>query len=357
MVQTKKRKRDNKKAPPDFQRKKAKVGKKLAPANVTKTTFQARAIHVPTQLEPTAAGEATVHGLSLSDLLKRCGHYSPVSRKEAMVGLKQLFDINPQLVSQPATLMRLTDKLAPRFTDTAHSVRRAAMSVLESITPHLPSRQLAPFFGLYLAHTCSAMTKLESDIRADSLEALDIWIDHYPNLTAQHTDVLLPNLIMMFTGLPSAAGHHAAMPGRGPAMAMVSVGTRLNILRRLLGVLELVAAGNKIEQNQHTKQVSQFLPWDQKQASILRSGQITLQVLPLDTTTPSESGGALVHANALTCPKLFHAFCFRDLFPGILDMWLEYGPASLTYTADNLAGMCIVVVRTCSNVQSVSCCA
>ena len=45
---------------------------------------------------------------------------------------------------------------------------------------------LAPFFPLLMVHTCSAMTKMESDVRADSLQLIDLWFEYMPELSIKH---------------------------------------------------------------------------------------------------------------------------------------------------------------------------
>ncbi len=85
------------------------------------------------------------------------GHYSPVVRREALVGLGNLFDMHVHLLGQAATLMKLLDRLAPRFSDQMAAVRAAARTLLSAVISRLTERQFTPFFPLCLAHTCRSV--------------------------------------------------------------------------------------------------------------------------------------------------------------------------------------------------------
>lgn len=90
---------------PDFAKKKVKVGKTLAKANSTNTSFRSRAINVAVQ-RPVENGAGSTEGggggatptnergLNFQDLLARCGHYQPNTRKDALQGLRSLFSMN-----------------------------------------------------------------------------------------------------------------------------------------------------------------------------------------------------------------------------------------------------------------------
>ena len=97
--------RGGKGSDPDFAKKKVKVGKTLAKANSTNTSFRSRAINVAVQ-RPVENGAGSTEGggggatptnergLNFQDLLARCGHYQPNTRKDALQGLRSLFSMN-----------------------------------------------------------------------------------------------------------------------------------------------------------------------------------------------------------------------------------------------------------------------
>ena len=96
--------RGGKTSDPDFAKKKVKVGKTLAKANSTNTSFRSRAINIAVQRPvesattgsdgggaAAAGGPTNERGLNFQDLLARCGHYQPNTRKDALQGLRSLF--------------------------------------------------------------------------------------------------------------------------------------------------------------------------------------------------------------------------------------------------------------------------
>lgn len=104
--------RGGKSADPDFAKKKVKVGKTLAKANATNTSFRSRAINMVVQRpvkeeEEEGAGggggggrtssavPTNERGLNFQELLARCGHYQPNTRKDALQGLRSLFISHP----------------------------------------------------------------------------------------------------------------------------------------------------------------------------------------------------------------------------------------------------------------------
>lgn len=102
-------------------------------------------------------------------MLEKTGHYSPNVRKETLLGLKNLFDQSPVLLTRPSTLMQLFDKIVLRMCDPAGPVRIALHALLRTVCTPIHAANLAPFFPLLIVHTCSAMTKLDGEVRADSL--------------------------------------------------------------------------------------------------------------------------------------------------------------------------------------------
>lgn len=84
-------------------------------------------------------GKATTdRGLTLQDLLTKCGHYAPTVRKEAVVGLRNFFQLHPAELQQPATLLSLLEAVCLRVSDDAHAVRHAVLLFLESFVEVVP---------------------------------------------------------------------------------------------------------------------------------------------------------------------------------------------------------------------------
>eukprot|EP00729_Bicosta_minor_P028557 gene28557-19960_t len=165
--------RGGKGSDPDFAKKKVKVGKTLAKANSTNTSFRSRAINVAVQ-RPVENGAGSTEGggggatptnergLNFQDLLARCGHYQPNTRKDALQGLRSLFSMNTGMLLHSGTLLRLTAKVTDRICDPTPSVRAALALLFRTVLDQVPREMLLPFFPLLIAHTRNAMTVLDA---------------------------------------------------------------------------------------------------------------------------------------------------------------------------------------------------
>lgn len=54
---------------------------------------------------------------------------------------------------------------------------------------------MRPFFPIVSAHVCCAMTHIYEDIQSDSLQILDIFLEHYPSLIVDRSSQIIPNFI------------------------------------------------------------------------------------------------------------------------------------------------------------------
>ncbi|CAB4317405.1 unnamed protein product [Prunus armeniaca] len=83
----------------DFKKIKRKIGKKLPPAkNATNTEIKSKAIILPEQSVASEKAGLAVNkrGLTLKELLQQTSHYSSKVRKEALLGIKDLFEKYPE---------------------------------------------------------------------------------------------------------------------------------------------------------------------------------------------------------------------------------------------------------------------
>ncbi|XP_013783328.1 testis-expressed protein 10 homolog [Limulus polyphemus] len=179
----------------DFQKVKFKVGRKLPKGtNVTDTSFKARKIAVPFQIKLTNTEEPKTHRkLTVKDLLSRLQHYSPSTRHESLMGLKDLLTQNSELID--SNLASLVEQLSELTTDKDVAVRKAVLKVLNIIFGHIKSEQIIPFFPILTSYLCCALTHIISDIRHDSLSLLDLLLEKFPDLVCSYSDRLMPNFM------------------------------------------------------------------------------------------------------------------------------------------------------------------
>jgi len=199
----------------DFKKRKVKVGKKAQPAaNATKTEFSVKAIAIPAQKLLDIKGDlVNQRNLNLNDLLSQLAHHNVTVRKDAYLGLKDLFGRHPQLLS--LELGPLLARVCEGMLDGDKGVRLALLALLTFLFPIIETAAMAPFIGLFLNYSSSAMSHLSPSIRLDSLAFFRLLLTHYPTLCWPHHRNLLPSFVHLLADLPqrraTTAGQHGAV--------------------------------------------------------------------------------------------------------------------------------------------------
>jgi pre-rRNA-processing protein IPI1 len=194
----------------DFQKVKLKIGKKKPlKDNETKTTFKSQAVVVPEQSISENKGEPTTsRNSTLKELLAHSKHYNPHVRKEAIHGLKEMFGKHPQnVLVHLSSIFEITFAI---IVDEDSSVRAAYLGFLQSITPHLSKNNVGPFIALYLSYCGSAMTHIDDNIRLNSLDFLNLWINAFPSLIVNSTVQILPNFIGLLSNFAHKGGSQSS---------------------------------------------------------------------------------------------------------------------------------------------------
>ncbi|RIA91473.1 Rix1 complex component [Glomus cerebriforme] len=179
----KKNKHKKKAQQEDFKKPKLKVGKKKPQAsNFTDTSFKSRAISLPNQsITEDKSNEITnSRNLTLNELLSQLKHYSPGMRKDAIIGLKDFFHVNPNILSQSSSLV--VNSLLRLLIDDNKFVRTTLLSFFTEFFVPMEKSELRPFLPLLIIYTCSAMTHIYEDIRADSIKFMELWLDIAPDI-------------------------------------------------------------------------------------------------------------------------------------------------------------------------------
>ncbi|XP_020792928.1 testis-expressed protein 10 homolog [Boleophthalmus pectinirostris] len=248
-MKAKKKKRQD-----DFQKVKLKVGKKKPKAdNATNTSFRSKGIHLPDQLKRDASGPTTHRHLGINDLLSQLHHYNANVKHSALLGLRELLSLNPQLLD--SHLSRLLSEVAAVFTDKDANVRMAATRVLRYIAQSVPADRVAPFFPLLSAHLSCAMTHIEVSIQEDAMKVLDVLLEHYPALLASRPAVLLTNFLELISHRQNSGGAKKAQDSKtrtwalsvNPGRTVTSQQWRLNVLLRLGQFLQAVVDERPVE--------------------------------------------------------------------------------------------------------------
>ncbi|KAH9937104.1 uncharacterized protein B0H18DRAFT_1112984 [Fomitopsis serialis] len=174
----------------DFSKAKLKLGKgKKAPSNAVDTSYKARSIALPTQsiAQPKdSEAPTTRRKLTFDDLTAQLKHYNSGTRKDAILGLRELLDGHPTLIHTHLTA--LVSNCTRLIADEDASVRRTLLSFLGWLLPqilkqvshpvgpvhnHYLCRKTFPHSPVLLLFTTSAQTHIFPEIRID---AIRFWI-------------------------------------------------------------------------------------------------------------------------------------------------------------------------------------
>eukprot|EP00050_Salpingoeca_kvevrii_P021780 m.115410 g.115410 ORF g.115410 m.115410 type:complete len:956 (+) comp9476_c0_seq2:3-2870(+) len=367
------------KAPPDFKKKKAKVGRKQIAENATNTTFKSRSIHVATRVLPTQGEATSDRGQTLQDLLAKIAHHNAGMRRDAVQGLRSLFERHPERLDAASVLMLVFQRTAPCVSDVASSVRQATLALFRDILGAVSGPRAAPFFSLLLVHVCSAMTHLAEDVRVDSLAFVDILLEHYPQLCVAHSSKLLVNFLQLVASerrvdptAPAAAvasGARSLLVGVRNATA-ASPHARMSVLKRLQKLLTLAfthgdgaARTQDVDMDTTTDlPADRSYEWGGNAAGALFALPPQARTVPPKTAAQSlakSSGSGLADSAdassaaaarareaapevvssassweaakswSLMSPEDIYDFFFQDLLPILLECWLEHSPADL----------------------------
>ncbi|GAB5593023.1 rRNA processing protein [Umbelopsis nana] len=183
----------------DFKKTRLKVGKKKAVAdNFTDTSFKSKTISLPNQsiTEDKSNLLTNSRNLTLSALLTQMRHYSANTRKEAIQGVQDMCEKHPGIIS--ASLSAIVNASLKILVDEDRDVRKALLEFLKSSLPNLDKTEILPFLSLLTIYTCSAITHIYEDVRADANKFMDLWIELAPEfIVSRYWDKVLGNYISL----------------------------------------------------------------------------------------------------------------------------------------------------------------
>ncbi|KAB1205900.1 Testis-expressed sequence 10 protein [Morella rubra] len=177
----------------DFKKIKRKIGRKLPPPkNSTNTEIKSKAIILPEQSVASEKEGLAVNkkGLTLKELLQQTSHHNSKVRRDALIGIKDLFLKHP-------TELRLhkyavIEKLRERIGDDDKVVREALYQLFKSVIfPSCKEDNQGLFISLIMAYVFNAMTHLTIDIRLMAFKFLDLVVQNYPPCFISYAEKIL----------------------------------------------------------------------------------------------------------------------------------------------------------------------
>ncbi|RDB28596.1 Testis-expressed sequence 10 protein [Hypsizygus marmoreus] len=166
----------------DFSKAKLKLGKgKQLASNAIDTSFKARSIALPTQSiaqEKDITVPSTKRRLTFEDLIAHTKHYNATTRKDAILGLRELLDAHWALLD--SSLAALINACVRMIGDEDASVRKALLTFFSWLLPRIPQEDLVPHSPLLLLFTTSAQTHIFPEIRIDAIRFLNLFLECIP---------------------------------------------------------------------------------------------------------------------------------------------------------------------------------
>eukprot|EP01126_Amoeba_proteus_P055200 TRINITY_DN6834_c0_g1_i5.p2 TRINITY_DN6834_c0_g1~~TRINITY_DN6834_c0_g1_i5.p2 ORF type:complete len:148 (-),score=29.82 TRINITY_DN6834_c0_g1_i5:596-1039(-) len=133
--------------PKTFQKFKRRLGTarglKKKSATQTDLTLHTRIINLQTQsVSEDKSDHVTHRKLELKDLLVQLSHYNDTVRKDALLGMKELFVLHPSIL--PLHLSEIIERSVEKMVDLSSIVRKALHALLSHIFSTLSPELISP---------------------------------------------------------------------------------------------------------------------------------------------------------------------------------------------------------------------
>ncbi|KAF3442742.1 hypothetical protein FNV43_RR16659 [Rhamnella rubrinervis] len=195
MAPSKKKQQKQQKRGVDFKKIKRKIGRKLPPPkNATNTEIKTKAIILPEQSVATEKAGLAVNkkGLTLRELLQQTSHHNVKVRKDALVGIRDLFRTHPAELSLHK--YAVIEKLRERIGDDDKLVRDTLYELLKSVIfPACKEDNQGIFISLLMTYIFNAMMHLAIDVRLMAFKIFDLLVQHYPHSFLLYAEKILQN--------------------------------------------------------------------------------------------------------------------------------------------------------------------
>ncbi|KAE8125193.1 hypothetical protein FH972_020026 [Carpinus fangiana] len=268
----------------DFKKIKRKIGRKLPPANnATNTEIKSKAIILPEQSVASEKEGLAVNkkGLTLKELLQQTSHHNPKVRRDALMGIKDLFRKHPAELRLHK--YAVVEKLRERIGDDDKVVRETLYQLFKSVIfPTCKEDNQELFISLIMAYIFNTMTHLAIDVRLMAFKFLDLVVENHPPSFFLYAEKILQNYGDIL---------------RNNQFYLQDKGKLKNVLAGLLRCLSLVPC-NKKEVDSHEKN---------------DAGQGMLHVFEPDVSTKSAGFPLIIKKLKDLVPVLVN--CFQDFIP------------------------------------------
>ncbi|KAE9590793.1 putative pre-rRNA-processing protein IPI1/Testis-expressed sequence 10 protein [Lupinus albus] len=179
----------------DFKKIRRKIGRKLPPPNnTTNTEIKSKAIILPEQSIAAEKVGLAVNkkGLTLKELLQKTFHHNAKVRRDALMGIKDLFIKYPEELKLHKNAA--VDKLRQRIGDDDKVVRKSLYDIFKSAILRVGEEDNQELIvSLLMPYIFNAMTHLSVDIRIMAFDFLDLVLEFYPPSFSSYAEKIFQN--------------------------------------------------------------------------------------------------------------------------------------------------------------------
>lgn len=331
----------------DFQKVKFKVGKKKpVGTNVTDTSFKTSSINIVSQLkkgdEPTNR-----RNLSLKDLLAQLNHYNTTVRHDALLGLQDLFRTHSDVMHDQLSVW--ITKVLGKITDTDSAIRHALHTCLVFAFNNLKDHEVSPFLKIIIAHVCCGMTHINTGIQIDSLNILDLILDHFPVEFVPYSNKVLSNFMDLISkqssketkatqtlkgskvkGISSIVNRELSIDVQGKMSSLKARSKILEKLHKILRVLWTNQFHEKVE-NTNFDTFQKNITISEEKATYVCLYKYAMTPPPTcETDLESWLDFDVVNESAMGYNLTEFRNFIQNVFPILLNCWVEYEPGQLS---------------------------
>ncbi|KAJ8899163.1 hypothetical protein K2173_011950 [Erythroxylum novogranatense] len=179
----------------DFKKVQRKLGRRLPPPkNATNTEIKSKAIILPQQSVVSEKEGLAVNkkGLTLKELFQQTSHHNAKVRKDALMGMKDLFLKYPEELKLHK--YAVIEKLCERISDEDKIVRETLYQLLKSVVlPGCKEDNQGLLISLMMAFIFNATTHLAIDVRLMAFKFLDLILQQFPSSFSVYAEKILQN--------------------------------------------------------------------------------------------------------------------------------------------------------------------
>ena len=180
-----------------FQKKKVKVGKKLAKSNETQISIKTRKILLPTQHTLKYDQQLMFKGKSIKEYIVGTKHTNCNQRAQNLVNIQEMLSANLDLIEVNAGC--ILERLGVLLQDTEENVRLAAVVLTKTVLNYMKSNDLLPFLHVFITQLSSGMLHIDKGIQKTTVHALHYLLQNHFSSAMKFSQPFLSSLVTLLS--------------------------------------------------------------------------------------------------------------------------------------------------------------